>query len=54
MSFPENLQRLRKANKLSQEKLAEIMSISRQAVAKWEGGQIYPDINKLIFLRNLF
>lgn len=54
MSFPENLQRLRKANKLSQEKLAEIMNISRQAVAKWECGQSYPDINKLIILSNLF
>ena len=54
MSFPENLQRLRKANKLSQEKLSEIMNISRQAVAKWECGQSYPDINKLINLSKLF
>ncbi|BCZ46098.1 hypothetical protein psyc5s11_21650 [Clostridium gelidum] len=54
MSFPENLQRLRKANKLSQEKLAEIMNISRQAIAKWESAQSYPDINKLITLSNLF
>jgi transcriptional regulator with XRE-family HTH domain len=54
MSFPENLQRLRKVKKLSQEKLAEIMGVSRQAIAKWECGQSYPDINKLITLRNLF
>lgn len=54
MSFPENLQRLRKANKLSQEALAEIMGVSRQSVAKWESGQSYPDINKLIALSNLF
>ena len=53
MSFPENLQRLRKANKLSQEALAEIMGVSRQAVAKWESGQSYPDINKLIILSSL-
>jgi len=34
MSFPGNLQRLRKGNKLTQEALAEIMEISRQAIAK--------------------
>lgn len=38
MSFPEKIQALRKANKLSQEKLAEIMNVSRQAVTKWEQG----------------
>ncbi|MDR3594115.1 DUF5680 domain-containing protein [Clostridium sp.] len=54
MGFPENLQRLRKANKLSQEKLSEIMNISRQAIAKWECGQSLPDINKLIILSDLF
>lgn len=54
MSFPENIQALRKANKLSQEKLAEIMSVSRQAIAKWEMGKSYPDINNLIELSNYF
>lgn len=54
MSFPEKIQALRKANKLSQEKLAEIMNVSRQAVTKWEQGKSYPDINKLIELSNYF
>ncbi|MBE6070524.1 MAG: helix-turn-helix transcriptional regulator [Clostridium butyricum] len=54
MSFPEKIKALRKANKLSQEKLAEIMSVSRQAIAKWELGKSYPDINKLIEISNYF
>ena len=38
MSFGENLQLLRKKNQLSQEGLAEMLGVSRQAVSKWELG----------------
>ena len=38
MSFAENLQRIRKEKQLSQEELAEILNVSRQAVSKWEQG----------------
>lgn len=54
MSFQEQLQTLRKARGLSQEKLAEIMGVSRQAVAKWEVGQSYPDIARLISISDFF
>lgn len=54
MSFQKQLQTLRKSKGLSQEKLAEILGISRQAVAKWEVGQSYPDIAKLIALSEFF
>lgn len=54
MSFQDQLQKLRKSKGLSQEKLAEIIGISRQAVAKWEVGQSYPDIAKLIALSDFF
>ncbi len=54
MSFQEQLQTLRKAKGLSQEKLAEVLGISRQAVAKWEVGQSYPDIARLIVLSDYF
>ena len=37
-----------------QEELAEKISVSRQAVAKWESGQGYPEITNLIQISNLF
>ncbi|QEK13134.1 helix-turn-helix transcriptional regulator [Crassaminicella thermophila] len=54
MKFQDKLQVLRKQKGMSQEKLAEKIGISRQAVAKWEAGQSYPDMNKLIILSDLF
>ncbi|MBE5962484.1 MAG: helix-turn-helix domain-containing protein [Lachnospiraceae bacterium] len=50
MMFQQNLQRIRKQRQLSQEQLAEKLGISRQAVAKWENGLAYPDIENLIRL----
>ena len=38
MSFAENLKQARKDRGLSQEQLAEMLSVSRQAVGKWEAG----------------
>lgn len=39
---------------LSQEQLADSMHITRQAISKWETGQSYPDIEKLLQLAELF
>ena len=50
MSFGENLQTVRKKNQLSQEKLAEMLGVSRQAVSKWELGEGYPEVEKLLIL----
>ena len=38
MSFGENLQAIRKKNHLTQEGLAGMLGVSRQAVSKWELG----------------
>lgn len=54
MDFREKLQLLRQANHMSQEDVAEVLNVSRQAVAKWETGGIYPDIDNLIGLSELF
>ena len=50
MSFGENLQVIRKKNHLSQEDLAEMLGVSRQAVSKWELGEGYPEVDKLVIL----
>jgi transcriptional regulator with XRE-family HTH domain len=50
MSFGENLQTIRKKNGLSQERLAEMLGVSRQAVSKWELGEGYPEVDKLLIL----
>jgi transcriptional regulator with XRE-family HTH domain len=54
MIFSEKLQLLRKNKGFTQEELAEKLNVSRQAVAKWESGQVYPDISNLIQISNLF
>ena len=53
MIFSEKLAVLRKNKGLTQEALAEKLNVSRQAVAKWESGQAYPDISNLIQISNL-
>ena len=50
MGFAENLKQLRKEKQLSQEDLAEILDVSRQAVSKWEQGIGYPEVEKLLLL----
>lgn len=54
MIFSEKLQLLRRGKGLTQEALAQALSVSRQAVAKWEAGQAFPDISNLIEISNLF
>jgi len=54
VKFQEKLQLLRKEKGFSQEQLAEKIGISRQAIAKWEVGQSYPDLDNLITLSDLF
>ena len=38
MSFADRLRELRTNNRYSQEQLAEKLSVSRQAISKWETG----------------
>lgn len=54
MRFGDNLKKLRKLKKLSQEDLAEKMSVSRQSVSKWETGDAYPEMNNILELCKIF
>lgn len=46
--FSSNLRRLRKKAGLSQDALAERLSVSRQTVSSWERGNSYPDLDMLV------
>ncbi len=54
MDISRQIQELRKSQGLSQEQLAEAVSVSRQAVSKWESGQSQPDLDKLLQLSRVF
>lgn len=54
MKFGENLQKLRKEKGVSQEQLAEQLGVTRQSVSKWESGNSYPEMDKIVAICNLF
>ena len=53
MTFGEKLKNARKEAGLSQEQLAEKVSVSRSAIAKWESGKGMPDVNNLKVMSSL-
>ena len=50
----EKIKQLRKSRNLSQEALARILSVSIQAVSKWETGTTSPDVNLLPAIASYF
>ena len=49
-----NVKLFREKKGLSQEELAELSGVSRQAVSRWENGSSYPKIEKLILLSRIY
>lgn len=54
MTLGEKIKTERKKSCLSQEKIADIVGVSRQAVTKWEADQSAPSTENLIALAGLF
>ena len=54
MKLNEKIIHCRKKAGYSQETLAEKLSVSRQAVSKWETGESQPELSKLAALAALF
>ena len=54
MTLGEKLSKLRKENNYTQEQLAEILGVSRQAISKWESNIAYPETEKLLKLGELY
>lgn len=54
MSFKENLRYLRGSRNMTQEQLAMLLGVSRQAISKWESEKAYPEMDKLLMLCDMF
>lgn len=54
MTFGEKLQKLRKAQGLSQEELAGRLSVTRQTISKWELDQSTPELALLAQISDIF
>ncbi|PJM73221.1 XRE family transcriptional regulator [Bifidobacterium primatium] len=54
MTFRTNLQYLRSRRNMTQEQLAMLLGVSRQAISKWESEKAYPEMDKLLAICDLF
>lgn len=54
MTFGEKLQRLRAREGLSQDALAELLNVSRQAVSRWERDETMPETEKVVRISEHF
>lgn len=54
LEMKEILKKLRQDNNLTQEELAEMLMISRQAISRWETGETQPNIDTLKVISNTF
>lgn len=54
INFSENLARLRREKKITQEQLADFVGVTKASVSKWETGQSIPDVMMLPELANFF
>lgn len=54
LSIGTKIKQLRKQNDITQEKLADYLNISYQAISKWENGTALPDISMVIPIANFF
>ena len=53
MSIGANIRRLREEKEFTQEKIADELGVSFQAVSSWERDEYKPDIDKLLKAYNI-
>ena len=54
VDFSNNLYKLRKESKVSQQKLAEFVGVSQQCISEWEKGKIEPTLSYLWKIADFF
>jgi transcriptional regulator with XRE-family HTH domain len=52
--FAMNLKNLRKEKNMSQQQIANLMSVSQQCISEWENGKIEPTMSYLWKLADIF
>lgn len=52
MILGQRIKEEREKRQWTQDYLAETLNVSRQAISKWEVGSTYPDIDRLVQIRN--
>ena len=53
ITFGERLKQRRQELKITQARLAELLSVSRSAISNWEVGRNYPDLDILVSLSEI-
>lgn len=53
MSFGSKLAEVREKNNCTQEQLAELLGVTRQAVSRWESDAAYPETEKIVRMAEL-
>lgn len=48
------LRELRESHNFSQKDVADYLNLSRQAISQWETGKVYPDIENIVLLCQLY
>lgn len=54
MSLGNNISFLRKQKKLTQEQLADRLSVTRQTVSRWESDEVVPELDRLVEMCGIF
>lgn len=53
MSIGNKIADARKEKNLTQEQLADMMSVTRQSISRWESGLSFPEMEKVVLLAEL-
>lgn len=54
MELNKQIRKYREIMGLSQDRLAEMLYVTRQSVSKWESGDVIPDLEKIIKMTKIF
>lgn len=54
MDFGKQIKQLRNDNELTQEQMANMLNVSRQAISNWENNRNLPDLELLVLMSKVF